>query len=197
ARLRSAAKPAAGWSAWGGAGMFRAGAGLSSPTLGWRAGDGLDGVLVGEALGVAVRAGVGELRLTLVVDGEETTRAVTVRVDEAEAGAWWGRSATVADATALMAGAGEGRCYARAGEGRVWSGARATAQWRRAVAAGRAATWWAHDADEARWVARAESDGAGVRVTVACATEAGLARWADATGSAPAVTRSSPWVDFG
>jgi hypothetical protein len=197
ARLRPAAKPAAGWSPWGGAGMFRAGDGLSSPTLGWRAGDGLDGVLVGEALGVAVRAGAGALRLTLVVDGEETTRAVTLTVDAAEAGAWWGRSAAVADAGALMAAAGDGRCYARAGDGPVWSGARAAAQWRRAVAAGRAATWWAHDADEARWVARAESDGAATRVTVACATEAGLARWAQATGDGPTATRSSPWADFG
>jgi hypothetical protein len=60
ARLRSAARVPAGWDPWGGAGMFRAGAaGLSSPTLAWRAGDGLDGVLVGEALGVAVRPGAG------------------------------------------------------------------------------------------------------------------------------------------
>jgi hypothetical protein len=197
ARLRPAARPAGGWGPWGGAGMFRAGDGLCSPTLGWRAGDGLDGVLVAEALGVAVRAGTGALRLTLVVDGEETTRAVTVTVDEAATGGpWWGRSAAVADAGALLAQAGAGRCYARAGDGPVWSGARATAQWQRAVAAGRAATWWAHDADEARWVARAESDEAGVRVTVACATEAELARWSAGMGAAPTVTRSSPWVDF-
>jgi hypothetical protein len=89
-----------------------------------------------------------------------------------------------------------GRSYARAGDGRVWSGARAAAQWGRAVGAGRAATWWAHDADEARWVVRVEGDAAGLRATVACATEAALAEWSTAAGDGPVVTRASPWVDF-
>jgi hypothetical protein len=202
ARLRSAATAPTGWGPWGGAGVFRAGPGaLSSPTLAWRAGDGLDGVLVGEALGVAVRAGAAELRLTLVVDGDELTRALTVTVTDAPEGVWWGRAAAVADAAVMMARAtARGRAYARAGDGRVWSGPRASAQWGRAVAAGRAATWWAHDADEARWVVRAEGDGAGLRATVACAAEAELAGWCEGMGEgmgeAPTVTRSSPWVDF-
>jgi hypothetical protein len=202
ARLRSATKVPAGWDAWGGAGMFRGGRGLSSPTVGWKAGDGLDGVLVAEALGVAVRAGEAELRLTLVVDEVESSRALTVSVgDEPDGvGAWWGRSVSVEDATEqrammarLVARAATGRSYARAGDGPAWSGARATAQWARAADARRAATWWAHDADEARWVVRAEGDGAGLRVTVACATEAALGGW----GRGGAVRRSSPWVDFG
>ena len=200
ARLRSASTVPAGWDPWAGAGMFRTADGeLSSPTVGWRAGDGLAGVLVGEALGVAVRAGVGALRLTLVVDGDEAADTVAVTVTEgAAAGAWRGRSAAVADATGLMArAAAMGRTYARAGDGRVWSGARASAQWGRAVGAGRAATWWAHDADEARWVVRVEGDAAGLRATVACATEAALAEWATAAGDGPVVTRASPWVDFG
>jgi hypothetical protein len=200
ARLRSAARVPAGWDPWGGAGMFRAcAAGLSSPTLAWRAGDGLDGVLVGEALGVAVRPGAAALRLTLVVDEVETTRSVRVTVSDGAAGdgAWWGRSAAVADPAALMARGAAGRSYARAGDGRVWSGPRATAQWRRAVGAGRAATWWAHDPDEARWVVRVEGDATGLRATVACAAEAALAEWPVGTGSTPTVTRSSPWADFG
>lgn len=199
ARLRSATRVPVGWDPWGGAGMFRGALGLSSPTLGWRAGDGLDGVLVGEALGVAVRPGAAVLRLTLVVDGEESTRVVRVTVTDAPTGedAWWGRARAVTDAAALMARAAAGRAYARAGDGPVWTGARATAQWARATAAGRAATWWAHDADEARWVVRAEGDGAGLRVTVACATEAELGDWWAGMEDAPTVTRSSPWVDFG
>jgi len=204
ARLRSATKVPAGWDPWGGAGMFRGGRGLSSPTVGWKAGDGLDGVLVAEALGVAVRAGEAELRLTLVVDEVESSRALTVRVaDEGSGeGGWWGRSLSVEDAAEqrallerLTARAAEGRSYARAGSGPVWSGARATARQARVMGAGRAVTWWAHDADEARWVARAEGDGAGLKVTVACATEAGLAEWG--LGTEGAVRRSSPWVDFG
>ena len=202
ARLRTATKVPSGWDAWGGAGMFRGERGLSSPTVGWKAGEGLDGVLVAEALGVAVRSGEGALRLTLVVDGEESSRVMTVTVGDEPEGAWWGRSLSVDDATeqrSLMARlverAAEGRSYARAGDGPAWSGARATAQWARAADAGRAATWWAHDADEARWVVRAEGDGAGLRVTVACATEAALGEWGmEAEGAA---RRSSPWVDFG
>ena len=205
ARLRSAARVPAGWDPWGGAGMFRAGeAGLSSPTLAWRAGDGLDGVLVGEALGVAVRPGAAALRLTLVVDEVESSRVLTVSVvDEGSGeGGWWGLSLSVEDAAEqrallarLTARAGAGRSYARAGSGPVWSGARATAHQARVMDAGRAVTWWAHDADEARWVARAEGDGAGLRVTVAGATEAELAEWG--MGTEGAVRRSSPWVDFG
>ena len=203
ARLRSATKVPPGWDPWGGAGMFRGSGGLSSPTVAWRAGEGLDGVLVAEALGVAVRPGEATLRLTLVVDEVESSRVMTVSVADGaeEEGAWWGRSLSVDDAAGqrslmatLVARAAEGRSYARAGDGPAWSGARAAAQWARAAGAGRAATWWAHDADEARWVARAEGDGAGLRVTVACATKAALAEWGmEAEG---AVRRSSPWVDF-
>jgi hypothetical protein len=65
------------------------------------------------------------------------------------------------------------------------------------VGAGRAATWWAHDPDEARWVVRVEGDAAGLRATVACAAEAELAEWPVGNGSTPTVTRSSPWADFG
>jgi len=204
ARLRPASKVPAGWDAWGGAGMFRGASGLSSPTVGWRAGDGLDSVLVAEALGVAVRAGEAELRLTLVVDGEESSRVLTVRVGDGESGegGWWGRSLSVEDPAEqrallarLTARAAKGLSYARAGSGPVWSGARATARLARVMDAGRAVTWWAHDADEARWVARAEGDGAGLRVTVAGATGAELAEWG--MGTEGAVRRSSPWVDFG
>lgn len=199
ARLRAASRVPAGFDPWAGAGMHRAPEGwLSSPTVAWRAGEGLDGVLVGEALGVAVRAGAGALRLALVVDGEALGRelAVTVTAGAAE-GAWRGRSAPVADAAALMARAARGESYARAGDGPRWAGPRAAARWGRAVAAGRPATWWAHDPDEARWVVRVEGDGAGLRATVACATEAELAGWAAALGDGPTVTRSSPWLDFG
>jgi hypothetical protein len=199
ARLRPATKAPGGWSPWGGAGMFRAGAGaLSSPTLVWRAGDGLDGVLVAEALGVAARAGSAALRLTLVVDGEALTRDATVTVTDApETDArWWGRAAEVRDPEALMARASRGEVYARAGDGPLWRGARATARWRRATEAGRAATWWAHDPDEARWVLRVEGDGARVRATVACAAEAELDGWSMGMAGARAVARSSPWVDF-
>ena len=204
ARLRSATKVPPGWDAWGGAGMFRGGRGLSSPTVGWKAGDGLDGVLVAEALGVAVRAGEAELRLTLVVDEVESSRVLTVSVvDEGSGeGGWWGLSLSVEDAAEqrallarLTARAAEGRSYARAGSGPVRSGARATAHQARVMDAGRAVTWWAHDADEARWVARAECDGAGLRVTVAGATVPELAEWG--LGTEGAVRRSSPWVDFG
>ncbi len=204
ARLRSATRVPIGWDPWAGAGLFRAGAALASPVLTWRAGDGLDGVLVGEALGVAVRAGAGELRLTLRVDAVETTRTITVTVSEAATVAWRGRATTLTDAAArrslmarLMARATEGQSYARAGDGPRWTGARAVAQWRRATDAGRAVTWWAHDNDEARWVVRAEGDAAGLRVTVAGATETELADWSSGMQHVTAVERSSPWVEFG
>jgi hypothetical protein len=72
-------------------------------------------------------------------------------------GGWWGLSLSVEDAAEqrallarLTARAGAtGRSYARAGSGPVWSGARATAHQARVMDAGRAVTWWAHDADEA------------------------------------------------
>lgn len=201
ARLRAAAKPARGWDPWSGVGVFRAGSAVASPALGWRAGDGLAGVLVGELLGVAARAGRGSLRLTLTVDGEETTRALDVVVDERAARAGWrarvvevtGEGARRALMARLTAWAARGRSYARAGDGPLRAGARAAALWQRAEAAGRAVSWWAHDAQEARWVLRAEGDAAALRVTVARAAGEGD-EWAW-LGDGPWAERSSPWAE--
>ncbi len=206
ARLRSATKPAAGWDPWSGVGVFRAGAEVVSPTVAWRAGDGLAGVLVGELLGVAARPGRGVLRVTLAVDGDETTRELTVDVAEGTEGerGWVGRATEVTDArdraalvARLTAWAERGRSYARSGGGRLREGARATALWQRAEATGRAVSWWASDGAEREWVLRAEGDAAALRVTAARAEGSAVDEWAGVVTAGAEVARSSPWVEFG
>ena len=206
ARLRSATKPARGWDPWSGVGVFRAGREVASPTVGWRAGDGLAGVLVGELLGVAARPGCGVLRVTLSVDGDETTRELTVAVAEGAEGegSWVGRAAEVTDPRArgemmarLTAWAERGRSYARSGGGRLREGARATALWQRAEATGRAVIWWASDAMESQWVLRAEGDTTALRVTAARAEGSAAEAWAGLVGDGAEVARSSAWVEFG
>jgi hypothetical protein len=206
ARLRSAAKPAGGWDPWSGVGVFRAGREVASPTVGWRAGEGLAGVLVGELLGVAARPGCGVLRVTLAVDGDETTRELTVEVAEGAAGegSWVGRAAEVTEASArgemvarLTAWAERGRSWARSGGGRLREGARATALWQRAEATGRAVSWWASDGAEGEWVLRAEGDAAALRVTAARAEGSAVDEWGGLVTEGAEVARSSPWVEFG
>lgn len=202
ARLRSAAKPARGWDPWSGVGVFRAGSAVASPEVAWRAGDGLAGVLVGELLGVAARPGRAMLRVTLTVDGEETARELDVAVGDGGEARWLGRSAEATGAAEraelvarLTAWAARGRSWARGSGGALREGARATALWQRAEATGRAVSWWASDAQEARWVLRAEADAAALRVTAARAEGSAEEGWPALDGAEAA--RSSPWVEFG
>ncbi len=203
ARVRSAADAPRGWDAWGGTGLHRDGAWMQTPTLDFRARDGLGAVLVADVLGVAVSPGEATLDVELCVDGEVVRRRVTVTVHDAAHPARWRRAACDADERArcgwlrglvTRARREGGRRFARTASGALLEGDRADGWALRAEAAGRSTAWWAHDDDEARWVLRAESRPDVLRVSVACVAAEAEA-WRELGGDAAWSSASSPWAE--